>query len=325
MNDDIYPQDGGGGGYPPRDDGGDGNFTPRDDGGGGDFTPRDDGGGGDFTPRDDGDFTPTPLDSGPRRNGRKAFDQWPDNSRPPTTQNGRGGSGGRNVDYASSPDGGDYTPSDDDFTPSPVDGRGKKRFDQWPTTKAFDPSAPASGRSLNPGQAGNRGPSPLGPGGSNQNTPKPQPNPEKDEFVFEKCQHSMRYVEGPWTVDSNGVAVRAGPYDYRAKPAPWMKQTTIAFAGYCLSCDTKDRRKKENDFLEAYEKSYNGALNAFRAQNKREPSPDEHRQIRTFHQGKKSNNIKEVWNRWNERWKSPVLVAYGDDGKAVLERKAARN
>ena len=236
--------------------------------------------GGGFTPGDD-DWNPSPDDRGPN-----PFDKGStnNNSRSSAPRNGRGGGGGRNDDFVPSPGGSDSSSSEDDSSsseddlpPSPANGRGRNCVDQRPKTKTSSSSAPPSGRGPNAGPSGNRnGPSPLGPGGSNQTRSNPQAVGPPEYLPFEKCGHEIKVMNGP-----SG----AGPYNYSGNPAPWLRRSPNAFAGYCLPCDTRLRRDQEQKLLDTNQ----------------------------------SINIKQVWNGWNQRWKNPVLTGFTQDGKALLK------
>jgi hypothetical protein len=287
----------------------------RDDG----YTPSP---GGDYNPSDD-DYTPSPDGRGPKR-----FDQWPtkNNSRPSAPRDGwgaRGGGrnddytpspGGYSDDYTPSPGGSDYSPREDDFTPSP-DGSGPKHFPKWPTNNNPNSSASANGRGPYLGTPGSRnGPGPLGPSGSNQ-PPKTraQSIPRTYEFPFEKCQHRMKYINGP-----SG----SGPYNYTGNPARWLKPSPVAFEGFCLTCDTAFRRQKEQEQLDNYETSYQAELRYWKEQNQREPSAQEQREIRGGQRVARDGKIKQIWGNWNQRWKSPMVVEFGEDGRALMKKSA---
>ena len=123
----------------------------------------------------------------------------------------------------------------------------------------------------------------------------------------------MKHMNGP---------CGAGPYNYSANPAPWMKPTPVAFEGSCLPCDTDLRRGMELEHIKAYQEAYQAELNAFKHQTGREPTGDEHKRTRAKHRNARDSRIKQVWGNWNQRWKSPMVIEFGEDGKAILKKSA---
>ena len=77
----------------------------------------------------------------------------------------------------------------------------------------------------------------------------------------------------------------AGLYNYAGNPPPWLKPSPVTFKGYCLPCDTQFRCQKVQDQVNA-------------------------------------RGIKQVCANWNQRWKSPKVIEFGEDDRAVLKKIA---
>ncbi|KAF7507967.1 hypothetical protein GJ744_009864 [Endocarpon pusillum] len=123
----------------------------------------------------------------------------------------------------------------------------------------------------------------------------------------------MKHMDGP---------CGACPYNYSASLATLMKPTLVAFEGSCLPCDTELRRGKELEHIEAYQEAYQAELNAFKHHTGRETTGDEQKRTRTKHRNTRDSRIKQVWGNWIQRWKSPMVIDFGEDGKAILKKSA---